>query len=163
MAQAVGQVQLRCTEWQVNDLKERGAFSKGVAALAQADAIVVSLHEAERLPSTFYLWVNVWLQERSGRPGVLVALMVPPEEPNSAANETRKYLYAVASQGHLDFLIRKRNQPGETISDVEENIRVADVCAALQHLESTTKTRGPFKMTTDDSLIEADRSRRLAA
>jgi hypothetical protein len=131
MAQAVGQEQLRCTEWQVSNLKERGPFSKGVAALAQADAIVVSLREAERLLSTFYLWVNVWLQERAGRPGVLVALMLPPEEPNSGANETRRYLYAVASQGHLDFLGSSGKFVPRDVNRCRSSMRKARTRAAL--------------------------------
>ena len=122
MAEEAGQGHIHCTEWQVSNLKERKAFSEGVAALAQADAIVVSLHEAERLPATFYLWVNVWLQQRAGLHGVLVALIVPPEGPNSGANETRRYLYAVASQGRLELLTQDYEQLGAPIPDLREDI-----------------------------------------
>jgi hypothetical protein len=94
-----------------------------VAALARADAIVIALHEADRLPGAFYLWVNLWLQERSGLPGALVALVVSPEESNPAAkNETRSYLAAVASQGRLEFFLQECNQPGESIPDVREDV-----------------------------------------
>jgi len=117
MAEVVGHEAVRCTEWAISDLTAPGAFSEGVAALARADIIVVSLYEADRLPATFYLWVNVWLQKRCGLPGALVALLVPPEESEAASMETRRYLSAVASQGHLEFLVQECNRPGELIRD----------------------------------------------
>jgi hypothetical protein len=163
MAGVVGQDAIRCTEWKISDLVEPRVYWEGVAALAHADVIVVSLHPADRLPATFYLWVNLWLQERSMRPGVLVALIVRPEESNSGAIETRRYLSAVASQGHLEFLIRECNRPGETSREVEEDIGVSDICAALHYLEVTSETRSPSTMKEGDSLIETDQSRRLAA
>ena len=130
MAGVVGQEAIRCTEWKISDLVEPRAYWEGVAALAHADVIVVSLYEAERLPAAFYLWVNLWLQERSGRPGVLVALLVPPEESNSGAIETRRYLSAVASQGHLELLMQESNRPGEPILDFGKTL-----CAGLKRLE----------------------------
>jgi len=122
MAEAAGKEAIRCTEWGIPDLVAPRVFSEGVAALAQADVIVVSVYEAERLPPDFYLWVNVWLQERSGLPGALIALVVPPEEPTFGANETRRYLCAVASQGHLEFLMQECKQPGEPIQGPREDI-----------------------------------------
>lgn len=123
MAAAVGPDAVRCSEWKINDLVEPGAYWQGVAALAHADVIVVSLHEAEPLPAVFYLWVNLWLQERGGLPGALVALVVPPEESNSLAkHETRSYLSAVASQGHLELFMQECTQPGEPIQNLKANI-----------------------------------------
>jgi hypothetical protein len=123
MAEAAGPEAVRCTEWKIGDLSEPKVYWEGVAALARADAIVIALHEADRLPGAFYLWVNLWLQERSGLPGALVALVVSPEESNPAAkNETRSYLAAVASQGRLEFFLQECNQPGESIPDVREDV-----------------------------------------
>ena len=163
MAGVVGQDAIHCTEWKISDLVEPRVYWEGVVALAHADVIVVSLHPADRLPATFYLWVNLWLQERSMRPGVLVALIVAPEESNAGAVETRRYLSAVASQGHLKFLMREHSQPGETSREVEEDRRVSDLCAALHYLEVTSETRNPSTMKEGDSLIEKGQSRRLAA
>jgi len=127
MPEVAGPKAVRCTEWRIGDLVGRRAFTEGVAALAQADIIVVSLYAAERLPAVFYLWVNVWLQERSGRPGALVALVIPPEALNSGSSETRRYLCAVASQGRLEFLLPECDQPGERIRDLGEDlVRWAD-------------------------------------
>jgi hypothetical protein len=124
MAGVVGHDAIRCTEWKIDDLVERRAFREGVAALAHADIIVVSLHEADRLPATVYLWVNLWLQARSVRPGALVALLVPREAStsSSAAIETRRYLSAVASQGHLEFFMQECNRPGESALDFREDL-----------------------------------------
>ena len=122
MAGVVGQDTIRCTELKISDLAQARVYSEGVAALAHADVIVVSLHEADRLPGTFYLWVNLWLQVRSVRPGVLVALLVPPEESNSGAIETRRYLHAVASQGRLELLMQEYNQQDQTIGGVREDM-----------------------------------------
>ena len=123
MAAAIGPDAVRCTEWEISNLIEPKVYWEGVAALAHADVIVVSLHEAEPLPAVFYLWVNVWLQERSGLHGALVALIVPPEEASSQAkDETRRYLSAVANQGRLEFFMQEGNQPGEPIRDLREDI-----------------------------------------
>jgi hypothetical protein len=123
MAAVVGPEAFHCTEWKISDLIEPKVFWEGVAALAHADVIVVSLREAERLPAVFYLWANLWLQERCGLPGALVALIVPPEESSSQAkNETRRYLSAVANQGRLEFFMQECNQPGEPIRDLRGNI-----------------------------------------
>jgi len=122
MAEVAGPEAVHCTEWKIGDLIEPKVYWEGVAALAHADVIVVSLCEAERLPPAFYLWVNLWLQERSNLPGALVALVVRPEESNVWVNETRRYLAAVASQGRLEFFLRECDQPGELIPDLREDI-----------------------------------------
>lgn len=163
MSRVVGQDAIRGTEWKISDLVEPRAYWEGVAALAHADVIVVSLNAADRLPAAFYLWVNLWLQERFVRPGVLVALLNPPEDSNSEAIETRRYLSAVAHQGQLQFLINERSRQGETTREVEEDVKVSEICAALHYLQVTSETRSPSTMREGDLLIETDQSRRLAA
>jgi hypothetical protein len=122
MAAVVGPEAVHCTEWKISDLIEPKVYWEGLAALAHADVIVVSVREAERLSAVFYLWVNLWLQERCGLPGALVALIAPPEAARSqASNETRRYLSAVASQGHLEFFMQECNQPAEPIRDLMED------------------------------------------
>ncbi len=150
-ARVIGPDAIRCTEWKIRDLVEPRAYWEGVVALAHADVIVVSLHETDRLPGTFYLWVNLWLQERSVRPGVLVALLVPLEVSNSGVSETRRYLAAVASQGQLELLMHDWGDP------------VHDLGAALRSLEVAPETGSPSTMTAEDSPIQTDQSDRLAA
>ena len=163
MAGVVGQDAIHGTEWKISDLVEPRAYWEGVAALAHADVIVVSLNAADRLPAAFYLWVNLWLQERFVRPGVLVALLNPPKDANSGAIETRRYLSAVAHQGQLQFLINERSRQGETTREVEEDNKVSDICAALHHLHVTSETRSPSTGAVEDSPISTSQSRRLAA
>lgn len=108
IAELVTKEAISCTEWNINDLKEPVVFSQGVASLARADLIVVSVYEAERLPSVFYLWVNLWLQVRSGHQGALITCVVPTGDSESGERETRRYLCAVATQGQLQMLECKR-------------------------------------------------------
>ncbi len=119
LGEVAGEAAIHCTEWKISNLREPRVYSEGVRALARADVIVVSLYEAERLPSVFYLWVNLWLQVRSGLPGALVALVVPGEESHFGVNETRRYLCAVASQGGLELL--ECNQPNRPIREAVSN------------------------------------------
>jgi hypothetical protein len=119
LAELVGEEAVHCTEWKISDLSEPGTYSEGVAALARADVIVVSLHESARLPSVFYLWVSLWLQVRSGLTGALVALVAQAEGFSDGARETRRYLCAVASQGRLELL--ESNQPNEPIPCLRED------------------------------------------
>lgn len=120
VAELAGAEAMHCTEWKINDLKEPSVFSRGAAALARADVIVISVYAAERLPSVFYLWVNLWLQMRAGLSGALAALVVPTGESESGAMETRRYLCAVASQGGLEWLECKR--PSAPIRGLGEEV-----------------------------------------
>ena len=95
----------------MNDLLHGKVYADSVAALTRADVIVVCLYEAERMPSIFYLWVNVWLQERSRFPGVVVATVVASEEMGPFTNETWRFVHAIASQGRLNLSIQDYNQP----------------------------------------------------
>jgi hypothetical protein len=106
LATVVGGAVLRCTEWEIGALKKPGAFSDGVGALAHADLIVMAVHDAARFPAEFYLWVNLWLQQRCGRPGALVVLLGTSGDVGPACNENRSYLHAVASQGRLELFFK---------------------------------------------------------
>jgi hypothetical protein len=106
------------TDCTIGNLREMKVFSQSVADLARADVIVVSLHEVDRLPAAFYLWVNLWLQVRAGRPGTLLALLAPSQEPTLGTQETRRYLYAAARQGGLDLV--ECGEPGQPIRGLRD-------------------------------------------
>jgi hypothetical protein len=110
MAGIVSEDAIQCSEFRIGDLRNERVYSDGIRALAQSDAVVIALHEGERLPGEFYLWVNLWLQMRRGLPGALVGLLGTSVDANSAANETRRYLHAVASQGGLRLFIKGRGR-----------------------------------------------------
>ena len=107
LAEVVGEAALRCTEWEIGALRQQGVFADGVAALASADLIVMAVHDAARFPAEFYLWVNLWLQQRFGSPGALVALLGTSGDLGPVPNETRSYLHAVASQGGLELFFKE--------------------------------------------------------
>ena len=115
LAESAGKRAVCSTEWKLGDLRDAKIFSEGVAALARADVIVIALYDADRLPPPFYLWVNLWLQVRAGRPGTLVALVVQSPGTNEEANDTRRYFYAAASQGRLELVMQESPHPGEPI------------------------------------------------
>ncbi len=122
MSEMAGGDAIRYTEWKIGDLMQAERFADGVAALATADAIVISLHAAERLPAVFYLWVNLWLLNRTGRPGALIALVVQPDGPNSGSVETRRYFHAVAAQGAMELFIQEGDASGTPMGDLEEDL-----------------------------------------
>ena len=93
--------------WRISELRNPGSFAEGVDALAQAHAIVIAVHEMERLPADFYLWANVWLERRQALAGALVALVGTSDGARAGAHETRRYLHAVACQGRMEFLIKE--------------------------------------------------------
>ena len=95
------------THWLISDLVQSGTFTLGIQALAKADAIVIAVHGADRFPGAFYMWVNLWLQVRSRKPGALVALVGTSNKRSSEFMETRRYLHAVASQGGLELLMKE--------------------------------------------------------
>jgi len=118
MVERVGEGAVQSTEWNINSLPDPSTFTRGIQALAKADAIVIALHEADRLPGEFYLWVNLWLQVRSGKPGALIALVGKSGEEGSEWIETRRYLHAVASQGGLELFV-KECSPADSLTDFE--------------------------------------------
>jgi len=107
MAEQAGEGAVQSTAWLVNNLTKPGSFTQGIQVLAEADAIVMSLHKADQLPPEFYRWVNLWLEVRSGRPGALVGLVGPADEQDSECIETRRYLQAVAHQGGLELFLKE--------------------------------------------------------
>jgi hypothetical protein len=107
LAEVVGEAALRCTKWEISALRQPGVFADGVAALARADLIVVAVHDDAHFPAEFYLWVNLWLQQRCGLPGALVALLGTSGGLSPSHNENRGYLHAVASQGRLELFFKE--------------------------------------------------------
>jgi hypothetical protein len=109
----IGNDSVRCTEWDISRLKQGQAFTEGVVTLTQADVIVIANHGENRLPGEFYLWVNLWLQQRSRLTGALVALVAGSEESKVSSGEVQEYLKAVAAQGRLEFFLKECELKGE--------------------------------------------------
>jgi hypothetical protein len=107
IAERSGQGVVRSTEWLISNLVQPSVFTLGIQALAKADAIVIAVRETDRFPGAFYMWVNLWLQVRSGKVGALVALVETSTEESAEFMETRRYLHAVASQGGLELILKE--------------------------------------------------------
>jgi hypothetical protein len=118
MVEKAGEDVVQSTEWLISNLVQPSIFTRGIQALAKADAIVIAVRETDRFPGAFYLWVNLWLQIRSGKPGALVALVETFTEESPESMETRRYLHAVASQGGLELLM-KECEPRESPWNLE--------------------------------------------
>ncbi len=114
MANLVGEEAVRCTEWKIGDLKEPRVYTQGAAALARADVIVIAVYEADRFPAEFYLWVNLWLLQRTQSSGALVALVGTPGEMPYGSNETQRYLRALARQGRLELFLKECSRASAT-------------------------------------------------
>jgi hypothetical protein len=122
MAAVAGKKAVVCTEWKIGDLAEQGAFSESVAGLARADVIVVSVSEPERLPAAYYRWVNLWLEERAGLPGLLIALVPAVDSSRPATKDALEYLQALAKQGGLEFLSQDCDRPARPACIPEESL-----------------------------------------
>jgi len=122
LIEEAGEKAVHCTQWKIDDLRQPELFREGAVALAKADAIVIALYEQERLPAQFYLWLNLWLQQRDGLPGALIGLIGTSRESGSASIETRRYLHSMASQGHLDLMLKRCDLTAEPADDLREGL-----------------------------------------
>jgi hypothetical protein len=122
LADLAGEGAVHSSEWNLGELRRPGVFNQGAAALARADAIVLAIYEGRRLPAEFYLWVNLWLQQRNGLPGALIALVGTTGDSGTGAMETRSYLHAVASQAHLELLFKRYPPSGEPAKDLAADL-----------------------------------------
>ena len=77
---------------------------------AEADLIVISVHQEEGLPAEVKGWINLWLRQKNSHRAVLVALLDPPTEGES--DSTEAYLRGVAKRGGMDFLVESTNFTG---------------------------------------------------
>jgi hypothetical protein len=107
MAEQAGEGAVQSTAWMASNLQDPASFTRGIQALVEADAIVISLHKADQLPREFYRWVNLWLEVRSGKPGALVALVGTAVEQDSEGMEACQYLQAIARQAGLELFLKE--------------------------------------------------------
>ena len=107
-----GKDAVHCTWWKIDRLGDPGILQEAVLAAIQADAILVSIYDAEELPVELCAWIDAWLPRRYVPMGALIALITKPEQPGDQMNHARDYLRTVAHKGRLDFLLRERRLPG---------------------------------------------------
>ena len=107
LAQHVPAQDIHLATWNINLLADPAVCSQSIPSMAQADLIIIALHDPSRIPSEVYSWTNLWLDVRSRRPGALVALLGAPQGHTPDFLETRSYLHAVAGQGGLDIIVNE--------------------------------------------------------
>jgi hypothetical protein len=90
--------------WLVNLLRLPQLRAIAAQEATSADLIIISLHDAERPPDEVKDWFELWLQEASPRPTVLLVLadMVCYEETRTADT----YLEGVAKRGNMDLVVQ---------------------------------------------------------
>ncbi len=89
--------------WLFNMLRLRELREIAAEEAAAADLIVISMHDADGLPSDVKAWVDLWLRHKGTRKPVLMALLEPPRE--GAPRTLEMSLQQAAREGGIDFLV----------------------------------------------------------
>jgi hypothetical protein len=76
---------------------------------AAADLVVLAVHNANNLPDEAKRWMDLWSQQKSTHPAVLLALLdyVRPE----MREPMESYLQEAARRGGMEFLVESRAEP----------------------------------------------------
>lgn len=90
--------------WLVNLLRLDQLRAMAAHDAASADLIIISFHDIDDLPTETIDWIELWLQEKQGRPGILLAL---PDQANERVSyATPSYLEGVAKRGNMEFFLQ---------------------------------------------------------
>ncbi len=76
---------------------------------AISDLVIISVHQAEGLPDEVRGWIDLWLNRKGTRQGVLLVLLDPAYDETPGA--TQGYLQDVARRGGLEFLVQAMEAP----------------------------------------------------
>jgi hypothetical protein len=95
--------------WLLTELRTTQLRAIAAREAASADLVIISVHHAEALPDEVKSWIDLWLKQRSSRPGVLSALFDPLYLGTSGSIQA--YLREVAKRGKMEFLARSEEKP----------------------------------------------------
>ena len=90
--------------FRLRELQEIAAEEASVS-----DLVIISVHQADGLPDEVKSWINLWLNQKSARHAVLLALLDPAYE--DVLGPTQAYLQDVARRGGMEFLVESREEP----------------------------------------------------
>jgi hypothetical protein len=90
--------------WLFNMFRLRELREIAAEEAAAADLIVISMHDAERLPDDVQAWVDLWLRHKGERKPVLMALLEPAKE--GARRTLQTCLQEAAREGGIDLLVQ---------------------------------------------------------
>jgi len=99
---------LASKSWRIGDLAAPKVLSDAVCAAAQADVIILSLHDAEELPLNLRVWIEAWLPRRDLPVGALITLIGVAEGSKASSLHARRHLETVARRARMDLLLEER-------------------------------------------------------
>ena len=89
--------------WRFDELSDPYLFRIAVTEALAADVIVISAHEAEKLPQEIRDWIARWLLTKDDRPRTLIAALQPNGVSARNQQHILTYLQKVAHHGKLEF------------------------------------------------------------
>lgn len=95
--------------WRVKELADRGALEEAAAHAAEADMVIVSLENAEKVPAELQDWIDLWSPRRTPGDGALVG-MVPKSESVFEASPVLELLEETALSVQMDFIYGSRSR-----------------------------------------------------
>jgi hypothetical protein len=117
---------------EVNEFLDLAAFEA-----AQADMVIIGIHEGRELPEAVAVWINRWIGLRKDRPGALVAVLDSDRKMPYSARGILSQLKQAAALGKMDFFVTQAKER----KGAGEDIRKAGVAARQSVLERKTGGR----------------------
>ena len=90
--------------WLFSELRSTQLRGMAASEAAAADLIIIAVHHQESLPEEVNDWIHMWLDQKSKKPSVLVALFDTVYQGDSTSMHA--YLKDVARQGNMEFLVQ---------------------------------------------------------
>src|ERR1035438_7664800 len=89
--------------WLFSTLRLRELQEIAAEEASVSDLVIISVHQAEGLPDEVKTWIDLWLNHKGARHGVLLALLDPAYE--EVPGPTQAYLQDAARRGGMEFLV----------------------------------------------------------
>jgi hypothetical protein len=118
--------------WSFEQVSQAGIAEEAASHAADADILIVAVAEAEQLPNSLKLWIEMWLARKTDWDTALVALTGVTPEPGTAPSAAQEYLKRIASEVGLSYFARQFNRPKElSISAMEALLERANTVTPL--------------------------------
>jgi hypothetical protein len=112
--------------WKFEFLKDGVIAGLAAQSSAQADMVLYSLALAHELPAAVKACNELWLDQRQGKPGLLVALIGKDDTQKRRPIPVHDYLADLARRGGMQFMSRWESQPPEGIDYLDMMLRRAN-------------------------------------
>jgi hypothetical protein len=107
--------------WKFDLLREPTLLERAASEAAKSDIVILSAHGQHELPRTTHMWLEQWLERRSGQPCALVILLDALFSGTAASNRTWEALRAAALTAGMDvFLHPAEAVPAERPSNLDQ-------------------------------------------